>query len=81
MIYEKIVDKHFLFSLKPPITNFNFCYYSDDHKSKNPCFNAYNADNCQKDFNAALKLKGFIKKKTNKCNVLLGIKLKSDNTF
>ena len=34
-----------------------------------------------KDFNAALKLKGFVKKRTSQCNVIQGIKLKSDNTF
>ena len=35
----------------------------------------------QKDFIAALRLKGFNKKRTNKCNVILGIKLKDDKTF
>lgn len=35
----------------------------------------------QKDFIAALRLKGFEKKRTNKCNVILGIKLKPDRTF
>lgn len=45
------------------------------------CFSIHEFTHRQKDFNAALKLKGFIKKKTNKCNVFLGIKLKSDNTF
>ena len=35
----------------------------------------------QKDFIAALRLKGFDKKRTNKCNVILGIKLKDDKTF
>ena len=45
------------------------------------CLSIHEFTHRQKDFNAALKLKGFIKKKTNKCNVYLGIKLKSDNTF
>ena len=45
------------------------------------CFSIHEFTHRQKDFNAALKLKGFIKKKTNKCNVFLGIKLKPDNTF
>lgn len=35
----------------------------------------------QKDFIFALDLKGFHKKKTNKCNVIQGIKLKTDITF
>lgn len=45
------------------------------------CFSIHEFTHRQKDFNAALKLKGFTKKKTNKCNVFLGIKLKPDNTF
>ena len=45
------------------------------------CFSIHEFTHRQKDFNAALKLKGFIKKKTNKCNVFQGIKLKPDNTF
>lgn len=35
----------------------------------------------QKDFIAALRLKGFQKKRTNRCNVIQGIKLKTDRTF
>lgn len=45
------------------------------------CFSNHEFTRNQKDFNAALKLKGFVKKRTSQCNVIQGIKLKPDNTF